>query len=585
MARSFVRASSQYLTVATPVVLTPPFTMSCWFNTADSISGADQGLMCIYNSTVNNRSRHYLWINQGLTGGHVICSSTSSTGTTSNSTASGVIQDGRWETAVGVWNTDSNRQGWHNGLSGTADGGTRIPTGLDSTGIGGVLDSSPNQFFGGGIMEAAIWNVALTSAEINMLGNNIGGTIIGVSPLRVRPQSIVAYWPLWGRTSPEINLRNSVYNLSLINGPTAQSHGPVAYLDAIADPGYGSGADVSIETADLTLAGQDVALSVVGSVTIILDISQALSLSSGGDLEFVESVPVEQADLTLTGEDITVGVAATLLIEAGALTLTPEDVPVAGPTVLSIEPAFLRLLAEEVTDIECLCLNVSDEFNFGAQTQIVDIITEAYERCGIDGPGISGTMLDSARRSLEYMAADWANNGPDLFSVYLYTITLVPGQQSYTLPANTIYVVNAATRQTIGSTVTDLMIGPISRSEYLALPQKSQVSARPTQFYLERSTVPVIYPWPVLQPNSACQLLVYLLRMQADYTKFCGSIDGPQRAMNAIASGLASRLATKYAWDRREALKQEANEAYGLMIGEDRERVPYRITIDNPWGP
>ena len=53
--------------------------------------------------------------------------------------------------------------------------------------------------------------------------------------------------------------------------------------------------------------------------------------------------------------------------------------------------------------------------------------------------------------------------------------------------------------------------------------------------------------------------------------------------MEAIASGLAAKLAVKFAPDRLVTLQQMADAAYSRAIAEDRERVPLRITIDT-WG-
>lgn len=59
--------------------------------------------------------------------------------------------------------------------------------------------SSTKGYFDGDIAEAAIWNVALSDAEIAMLAK-------GLSPLRVRPASLVSYVPMNGAASPVIDI-------------------------------------------------------------------------------------------------------------------------------------------------------------------------------------------------------------------------------------------------------------------------------------------------------------------------------------------------------------------------------------------
>ena len=72
----------------------------------------------------------------------------------------------------------------------------------------------------GHIAEAAIWNVALTAAEVTVLAK-------GVSPLFIRRQNLVAYWPLYGLHSPETDFSGNNRVMTLNNGPTRGNHPPV----------------------------------------------------------------------------------------------------------------------------------------------------------------------------------------------------------------------------------------------------------------------------------------------------------------------------------------------------------------------
>jgi hypothetical protein len=232
-------------------------------------------------------------------------------------------------------------------------------------------------------------------------------------------------------------------------------------------------------------------------------------------------------------------------------------------------------------------MTTSGTYNAVQDTEAIDLITESFERCGKEPSTISPQMLISARRSLQLMFSSWVNNGPNLWELYQYPITLLDdGTQSYDLPADTIYVVNAFTRQDFNGQQTDLICDGISRAEYLALPYKEQTSQRPTQFYLQRTRAPVIYPWPLLQEGSTCALHLTIMRMIQDVGNFSNTLDAPQRAFDAMAADLAHRLSTKYAPDRTDGLKKQRDEAYGLMIGEDRERVPLRIVPNASfWDP
>lgn len=224
-------------------------------------------------------------------------------------------------------------------------------------------------------------------------------------------------------------------------------------------------------------------------------------------------------------------------------------------------------------------MTTSGTYNFGTTTESLDIIKEAWERCGRVISTLSDNDMDSARRSMSHLFAEWANKGPNLWEVEMVALPLAAGVASYELDARTIYITQAATRTVSGSTNQDLIIYGISRAEYLAQPNKAQTAQRPTQFYLERTNPPVLFLWPV-PDNSGVTLLYYRMTMQQDPGKYTSTLDAPQRWMDAIAAGLAARLAVKFAPDRLAVLKEEAAMAYATAAREDRERVPLRIAPD-----
>lgn len=226
-------------------------------------------------------------------------------------------------------------------------------------------------------------------------------------------------------------------------------------------------------------------------------------------------------------------------------------------------------------------MTTSGTYDFGSSEQI-DIITEAFERVGRAPSSLSSQDIDSARRSINYLFSDWSNDGPNLWEVDLVTLPLVAGQQSYTLDVETVSILQAYTRVTTGGVNNDIMIQPISRSEYAAIPNKAQSGARPFQYYFQRTSIPTLFLWQVPQ-DSSVTLRYYRMKMQQDAGAMTNSLDAPNRWMEAIASGLSAKLATKFAPDRLPVLNAQADVSYARAKAEDREKVPLRITID-PWG-
>jgi hypothetical protein len=161
----------------------------------------------------------------------------------------------------------------------------------------------------------------------------------------------------------------------------------------------------------------------------------------------------------------------------------------------------------------------------------------------------------------------------------LASVALVAGVSEYTLQERTVNLLQVFARTTSGGINTDLMLSPISRAEYAALPNKAQQDARPTQYYFQRTITPSIFVWPVPQ-DATVTLYYYRMKMQEDAGAFTDSLNAPNRWMEAIASGLAAKLAVKFAPERQATLQMLAQKSYDIACAEDRERVPLRISID-----
>ena len=68
--------------------------------------------------------------------------------------------------------------------------------------------------------------------------------------------------------------------------------------------------------------------------------------------------------------------------------------------------------------------------------ELNELFEEAYERAGLEMR--SGYDLKTARRSLNIMTLEWQNRGLNLFTIEAGTIPLVAGTATYTLPSDTI---------------------------------------------------------------------------------------------------------------------------------------------------
>ena len=114
-----------------------------------------------------------------------------------------------------------------------------------------------------------------------------------------------------------------------------------------------------------------------------------------------------------------------------------------------------------------------------------DIAEEAWERAGREMR--SGYDLRTARRSMNLMTIEWQNRGINMWTIEEGTIPLVPGQNTYALPNDTIDLLEHVIRTggNTASTQADLTITRISVSTYATIPNKL-AAGRPIQIWIQR---------------------------------------------------------------------------------------------------
>jgi len=206
---------------------------------------------------------------------------------------------------------------------------------------------------------------------------------------------------------------------------------------------------------------------------------------------------------------------------------------------------------------------------------VEEIITEAFERCGIDTQTQTGDKAVSARRSLNLLFAEWANRGINYWAVEQQTLTLVNGTASYTLPAGTIDIISAVIRDSSGTDTSDQMINRVSISDYNQLPNKDS-SGKPSQYMLDKQFTPVAYFWQV--PDKTTYSMVYwAIRQLEDVTASNQDADIPYRWNECICAGLASKLAMKFAIEKFTMLNEMYERAFSFAAASDNDGVSLRV--------
>lgn len=207
-----------------------------------------------------------------------------------------------------------------------------------------------------------------------------------------------------------------------------------------------------------------------------------------------------------------------------------------------------------------------------------ELFEEAFERIGLEMR--SGYDLRSIRRSLALLTLEWANRGLNLFTVESGDIPLVVGQGSYTLPADTIDLIEHMLR----IDGRDTAIERISVSGYAQLPDKG-LAGRPTRIYIDRGAQDVrAHLWPV-PDRPSYRLAFYRLRYIDGLASGVGgsTVMIPPRFVPALVSGLAYFIAMKRPDAKRELplLQAEYEKQFALAADEDRDRASVFLS---PWG-
>lgn len=215
-----------------------------------------------------------------------------------------------------------------------------------------------------------------------------------------------------------------------------------------------------------------------------------------------------------------------------------------------------------------------------------DIIEEAFERCGSELR--SGYDMRTARRSLNLLLLDWANRGVNMWTIEQGTQVLTPGTGTYTLPVDTVDLLEQVIRTGSGSNQTDINISRISVSTYSTIPNKN-ATGRPIQIWIERRTGatsatgvvqnPRFTVWPVPDSSTTYTLVYWRLRRMQDAGNGVNGQDIPFRLLPALVAGLAYHLSMKLpnGGERMMALKAQYDETWELAATEDREKAPVRF--------
>lgn len=185
--------------------------------------------------------------------------------------------------------------------------------------------------------------------------------------------------------------------------------------------------------------------------------------------------------------------------------------------------------------------------------------------------------MEAARMAANMMLGRWSSEGVNLWAVDLQTVTLVQGTSTYTVPDNTVAMLDAYVTTGTGTSAINRLILPISRTEYASYPNKQQ-QGFPTTYWFDRLLSPTVTLWPVPDGNEV-SFSYYRVRQIQDSNLTSGQqVEIPYYFLEAFAYGLAQRLAMIWVPEKVPLLKPLADEAYDLAARQNVETANFYIS-------
>ena len=199
MARDF-NGTNQFLNAAQSAIQDPPFTVSLWVNS--DVLGNNEDFFEIRDTGVGQ-----FWVLRKTSANTVQWHAEGSLGST-DATSAGTIAATTWTHCGAVEASTTDHRVF---LSGVRGNSTALADPSTSATMNRMQIATSALFFNGKIGHVALWNAALTDAEMATLS-------AGVSALNVRRSSLITYWPMNGQ-SPEPDVVGGIA-MTLNNAPT-----------------------------------------------------------------------------------------------------------------------------------------------------------------------------------------------------------------------------------------------------------------------------------------------------------------------------------------------------------------------------
>lgn len=210
----------------------------------------------------------------------------------------------------------------------------------------------------------------------------------------------------------------------------------------------------------------------------------------------------------------------------------------------------------------------------------------AFDLAGVRATALTAEHMQSAMMAANMVCSRWSSL-PNLWQIDLQTITLVAGTATYTIPSNTVLMLDAYAENSSGTQPIDRLILPISRSEYSSYTNKQQQGAI-TTFWFDRLLSPNVTFYLVPDGTTDTTVKYYrLIQLQDASLTNNQNADVPYTFLEAFAVAMAYRLAMIWNPQLAPALKAFADESFAIAAATNIENAAFYIQpgMSQYWRP
>lgn len=204
-----------------------------------------------------------------------------------------------------------------------------------------------------------------------------------------------------------------------------------------------------------------------------------------------------------------------------------------------------------------------------------EIVLDAFGRCQLRPSEITQSHMFTARMKLNLLLSEWSNNQVNLWEVDLQSIPLVQGTATYTVPAETVMVLDLYI--STGTPAIDRYANPISRTEYASIANKT-TQGNPSQYWFDRLVAPTVTFYQVPDGSQTYTANYYRVRQTQDADVTNGlNVEVQTRWLAAFTAGMAWMLSETYAPALEDKLFARYQRAWNIAAAQDTENVPLYI--------